>query len=99
MGPALERTVIDHLLEGAEGGDRADRAPEIGLFRHTLIRPVDRSSYGDESRSDRQHDVQRFEPGVRCGQGAERASGRVSFESATRWRPSASKLAGASQRA
>jgi len=22
------------------GGDRADRAPEIGLFRHALIRPV-----------------------------------------------------------
>jgi len=45
VGPALERTVIDHLLEGAEGGDRADRAPEIGLFRHALIRPVaDRSA-------------------------------------------------------
>ena len=40
MGPAFERTVIDHLLEGADGGDRADRAPEIGLFRHALIRPV-----------------------------------------------------------
>jgi len=47
VGPAFERTVIDHLLEGADGGDRADRAPEIGLFRHALIRPVaDRHTEG-----------------------------------------------------